>query len=80
MRILSLTLLSMIVTAACGGAPKKADTKPDTVESETCCCKSTPATSEDGKPVFAVGNRMECSTKQGECVDDALCTAEPQPD
>jgi hypothetical protein len=30
-------------------------------------------TSEDGKPVYEVGNRMECSSKQGTCVDDVQC-------
>jgi hypothetical protein len=74
MRILALTLL---VAAACGGAPKKADPKADQVESDTCCCKSNPATSEDGKAVFAVANRMECSTKQGSCVGENECTVTP---
>lgn len=77
MRILvALTL----VLAACGGPPKK-NVEPGTTEgsdsaSETCCCKSFPLTSEDGKAFYETGNRMECSAKQGECVPDVQCTAQ----
>ena len=77
MRIfLALTL----VLAACSG-PTKKPVEPGATEgsdsaSETCCCKSNPLTSEDGKPVYENGNRMECSAKQGECVADVQCTAQ----
>lgn len=67
----------MAVVFACGGSPKKSDHSPgpgsDTA-SDSCCCKSNPLTSEDGKPVYEIGNRMECSQKQGECVADVQCT------
>jgi len=74
MRILvALTL----VLAACGG-PTKTNTPPGTTEgsdsaTETCCCKSFPLTSEDGKPAYEQGGRMECSSRQGECVADVQC-------
>lgn len=77
------TLLALsLVLAACGGPPKKTvaqETANDTA-AETCCCKSNPLTSEDGMPVYENGNRMECSSKQGTCVDDVQCTEQPQPE
>lgn len=39
----------------------------------TCCCKSRPMASEDGKPLYQTSNRMECSSVQGECVPDVQC-------
>lgn len=77
MRIL---LALTFVLAACSG-PTKKPTEPGATEgsdsaSETCCCKSNPLTSEDGKPVYENGNRMECSAKQGECVPDVQCQAQ----
>jgi hypothetical protein len=69
------TLLALTLAAAACGAPQK---KPVADEGHdvpaTCCCMSTPNTSEDGKPVFEMVNRMECSTKQGECKPDVQCT------
>lgn len=73
MRILAL----VFVVAACSAPAKKTD--PNIVNegsnvSENCCCKSNPLTSEDGRPVYEGGtNRMECSTKQGECVSEVQC-------
>jgi hypothetical protein len=61
---------------ACGPAPKpEGPLVPEgSAAPETCCCKSTPMTSVDGLPVYEPGsNRMECSTKQGTCVDDVQC-------
>ncbi len=80
MRIL---LAMMAVTAACGTPPKKPITgapEGSDVAGDTCCCKSNPLTSEDGKPVYEIGNRMECSSKQGECVADVQCEKQPQPE
>jgi hypothetical protein len=75
-------VLSAIVAAACGGSPSKGPATVDPKGSndtaaETCCCKSNPLTSEDGKAVFEPGNRMECSSKQGECVDEVQCKPQP---
>lgn len=67
---------------ACGGskpAPQKAVVNEGSDTPESCCCKSTPLTSEDGKPVYEMSNRMECSTKQGECVPDVQCNKSEQP-
>jgi len=70
----SCFVISAIAFAACGSPPKKVEDsiKGDTA-SETCCCKSNPLTSEDGKPLYEVGNVMECSSKQGECVPEVQC-------
>lgn len=83
MRILVATLFGSLVAAACSSPPKKVeDTIKDDNAQETCCCKSTPLTSEDGRAVYEVGNVMECSGRQGTCVDQVQCTqqnaAEPE--
>jgi hypothetical protein len=71
-----------LMLAACGGPKPKGESKTIDTGSDTaenCCCKSTPLTSDDGKPVYEMANRMECSTKQGECVDDVQCNGkQPQ--
>lgn len=82
MRSLLAALFTLqVVVAACGGGTK---TTPIVNEGsavpENCCCKSNPATSEDGKPQYEMANRMECSTKQGECVDDVQCNGSAKPD
>jgi hypothetical protein len=72
-------LVSLLFVIACGGTTKKpegsmvqegSDVTPD------CCCKTTPLTSEDGKPVYGTQNRMECSTAKGECVPEVQCQAQ----
>ena len=66
----------------CSGPPKKPEGA--IVESgsdapEICCCKWTPQVSEDGRPQFESGtNRMECSSRQGECVDEVQCADAPK--
>lgn len=84
------TLASLVVGSAlvfgiiaCSGPTKKI--APGTTEgsdsaSETCCCKSNPIAADDGKPVYENGNRMECSSKQGECVSDVQCQQSQQPE
>ena len=76
-----LALAFVVMVAGCGGSKKKPEgalvNEGSNAAPETCCCKSNPLTSEDGKPVFEVGNRMECSSKQGECVDDVQCNKAP---
>ena len=82
MRIL-LASAFMAIVFACGGPTKKpitSATEGSDSASETCCCKSNPATSEDGKPAYENGNRMECSQKQGECVPDVQCATSPTPE
>jgi len=69
--------------AACGGPKKTTESalvNEGSATPDTCCCKSNPLTSEDGRPVYEVGNRMECSSKQGECVDEVQCNKSPQPE
>lgn len=67
----------VLFAAACGGSQQKptesAIVNEGSAAPDTCCCKSTPLTSEDGMPAYEVGNRMECSSKQGTCVDDVQC-------
>ena len=83
MRIFA-SLALILSIAACGG-PTKKKLAPGTTEgsdsaSETCCCKSNPVGADDGKPVYDNGNRMECSSKQGECVPDVQCNQTTQPE
>jgi hypothetical protein len=78
MRILIASLAMMLSAAvACGPAPKPEGpiVKEGAPVADTCCCKTTPITSENGLPIYQAGqNRMECSTSQGTCVDDVQCT------
>lgn len=62
--------------AACSGPPKKQSA----VSNEgfdvpaTCCCKTFPVTAEkELVPAYVMEPRMECSTKNGDCVDDVQC-------
>jgi hypothetical protein len=79
-----LLALAFVAMAACGGSAKKPEgaivNEGSAATPETCCCKSNPLTSEDGKPVYENGNRMECSSKQGTCVDEVQCNQQPQPE
>jgi hypothetical protein len=73
-----------VTIVACSG-PTKKKVEPGTTEgsdsaSETCCCKSNPISADDGKPIYETGGRMECSSKQGECVPEVQCAQSPQPD
>jgi hypothetical protein len=79
MRILAA---SIALAAACSGPPKK---KSDLAEGSdvppTCCCKTIPVTAEkEIVPVYAMEGRMECSTKNGECVDDVQCNGSQKPE
>jgi hypothetical protein len=79
MRIL---LALAFVVAACSGPKKKGDSAlvPEPATPDTCCCKSTPLTAEEVRPVYEVVGRMECSsTKKGTCVDDVQCNQADQP-
>jgi hypothetical protein len=71
------TLIALtLVLAACSGPKKKpqsAVVDEGSATAETCCCKSFPLTSEDGKPLYESANRMECSSKQDECVPEVQC-------
>ena len=73
---MKLVLALTLVMAACGG-PKPKPESPIVDEGsdnpESCCCKATLLTSEDGKPTYDMSNRMECSSRQGECVPDVQC-------
>ena len=69
--------LAMLLTFAARGAGQAKKESPLVNEGpevpESCCCKSNPLTSEDGKPLYAMTPRMECSGQQGECVPDVQC-------
>ena len=79
MRIL---VASLLFAAACGGSKPKTDNAIVQTGSDvpdTCCCKTTPETDEkEITPVYAMAGRMECSTKQGTCVDDVQCNGSQQ--
>ena len=73
---MKLVLAMTLVLAACGGGkprPESPIVNEGSDTPENCCCKSTPLSNDDGKPVFDMANRMECSSKQGECVPDVQC-------
>ncbi|HEX3758994.1 MAG TPA: hypothetical protein VHW23_09825 [Kofleriaceae bacterium] len=76
---MKLALVATLLLAGCGGTTAKPESPIVNEGSnvpETCCCKSFPLTSEDGKPVFEMAPRMECSAKQGSCVTDVQCHVE----
>ncbi len=76
MRTFLASLALMLLAAACGPTPKPEGpiVNEGSAVSESCCCKSTPMTSVDGAPLYEPNaNRMECSSKQGTCVDDVQC-------
>lgn len=84
-RIARLSQIALVMLAgACGPAPKPESpiVNEGSATPETCCCKSTPIASPDGLPLYEPGsNRMECSSKQGTCVDDIQCQGkEPAPE
>lgn len=75
-------LIALLFVAACGPAPKPEGplVKEGPPVPDNCCCKSTPMASIDGLPVYEPQtNRMECSTKQGTCVDDVQCQGKEPP-
>ncbi len=87
MRTLASIVLGSVLAigiVACSGPTKKkvapGETEGSDSASETCCCKSNPISADDGKPVYENGNRMECSSKQGECVADVQCQQATQPE
>jgi hypothetical protein len=72
--LLALTLFA----AACGGTKPKKESAlvNDTEQAPTCCCKTLPPVAEkDIVPSYEMKGRMECSSAQGECVDDVQCNA-----
>jgi hypothetical protein len=80
---MKLALAVMLGLAACGGGkprPESPIVNEGSDTPESCCCKSNPLTSDDGKPVYEMSNRMECSAKQGECVPDVQCQKTNPPD
>jgi hypothetical protein len=82
-RMRTFLAIAFLALAACSTPPKKKGSGSPIVTDgsdapESCCCKTSPITSEDGKPVYDANvNRMECSTKQGECVPDVQCQKTP---
>jgi len=80
---MKLVLALLCSLAACSGPKAKPESplvNEGSAKPETCCCKTTPPTSVDGKPVYEAGlGRMECSTRQGDCVDDVQCQPQATP-
>jgi hypothetical protein len=76
---MKLPLVATLLLAACGGPQAKPESpivNEGSDTPETCCCKAFPLTSEDGKAVFDMAPRMECSARQGTCVSDVQCRVE----
>jgi len=84
MRILAASFALVVGLIACSGPTKKKTeigaTEGSDSASETCCCKSNSVSSDDGKPIYENGGRMECSSKQGECVPEVQCAQQPAPE
>ena len=78
---MKLAFALLVGLAACSGIqPKK---EPPLVQEGSdvpadCCCKTTPLSGDD-RPVFAMANRMECSTQQGTCMPDVQCQKNDPP-
>ena len=74
----------IVMAAACGGPQamkESAIVNEGSDVAPNCCCKTIPKTAEkEIVPVYAMDGRMECSTKQGECVDDVQCNGQNQGD
>jgi hypothetical protein len=69
-------LFAMTVFAlACGSPPKKDSAiVQDKEMAPTCCCKTIPQVGEkEIVPNYNMTGRMECSSNNGECVDDVQC-------
>lgn len=73
MRALAFFSVLWLSAGACNTPPKKVVEPDDQIESETCCCRWTQIGAENGTPSYEELNRMECSEKQGECMDAANC-------
>jgi hypothetical protein len=76
MRILVASFLVTAAVMACGAPPKKegALVNEGSGVAPTCCCKTIPVTDDkEITPQYAMTPRMECSTSNGECVDDVQC-------
>lgn len=75
---MKLALVATLLLAGCGpmAKPESPIVNEGSNVPETCCCKSFPLTSEDGKPVFEMAPRMECSARQGTCGTDVQCQVE----
>ena len=67
----------LFVVMACGGPQAKQESPIVTgaeVPSGGCCCKTVPeADDKEIVPVYAMKGRMECSTDNGQCVDNVQC-------
>jgi len=81
--IAKVASLSLALLAACGGTKAKPESplvNEGSAVPDNCCCKSSPITSADGLPIYERGtNRMECSSKQGTCVDEVQCQGKDEP-
>jgi hypothetical protein len=81
MRILFATFLA--AAAACSGpqhTKESALVKEGSDTPPTCCCKTIPNTAEkEIVPSYQMVGRMECSSQNGECVDDVQCNGSQQP-
>ena len=68
--------LALVLLSACSGTqprPESPIVNEGSNTPETCCCKSFPLANEDGKPLYEMSARMECSVVQGVCVPDVQC-------
>lgn len=74
-KLIALTLFA----TACGGTQPKKESAivPEGDSPSTCCCKTVPSTAEkEIVPSYTMMARMECSSANGECVDDVQCNGQ----
>lgn len=69
-----------VFVIACGNPPKKESSiVQDKEMAPTCCCKTIPQVGEkEIVPNYNMSGRMECSSSNGECVDDVQCQGQDQ--
>jgi hypothetical protein len=74
---MKLVLAVTVALAACGGIQPKRESplvNEGSDNTESCCCKSSPLSSDDAKPLYQPTPRLECSTIPGVCVPNVQCT------
>lgn len=68
-----------VIACSSGPAKKESSIVQDKEMSPTCCCKTIPLVGEkEIIPNYSMVGRMECSSSNGECVDDVQCQGEGQ--
>ena len=66
-----------VFAMACGSPPKKESSIVEGDVPQQCCCKTLPSTAEkEIVPTYAMSGRMDCSSQNGNCVDEVQCNSQ----